>query len=165
MLIWFAAGSAVIVWAVFQSPAVDYRMVMLGSVLPLVEVPFGAGFLQTLLAPCLALGIVMAATVGRRLVRRRYLGIPIGMFLHLVLAGAWANKEVFWWPIGGGTLYADPSPVVDHGIWSVVLELIGIGLAVWAYRRFGLEDKARRDRFLRTGQLDREFVPGERRVS
>jgi hypothetical protein len=164
MLVWFAAGSAVIVWAVFQSPAIDYRMVMLGSVLPLVEVPFGAGFLQTLLAPCLALGIVMAATVGRRLVRRRYLGIPIGMFLYLVLSGAWTDTSVFWWPIGGGSLYDDPAPVVDHGAWSVVLELVGIGLAVWAYRRFGLEDRGRRGRFLRTGQLDRAFVPGERRV-
>ena len=165
MLLWFAAGSAVIVWAVFQSPAIDYRMVMLGSVLPLLEVPFGAGFLHTLLAPVLALGVVMAATVGRRLVRRRYLGIPIGMFLYLVLSGAWANTGVFWWPLGGGTLYDDPSPVVDHGAWSIALELAGIGLAVWAYRRFGLEDRRRRERFLRTGQLDRAFVPGERRVS
>jgi hypothetical protein len=165
MFVWFAAGSAVIVWAVFQSPAIDYRMVMLGSVLPLVEVPFGAGFLQTLLAPCLALAVVMSATVGRRLVRRRLLGIPIGMFLHLVLVGAWMNTDVFWWPIGGGTLYDESSPVVAHGAWSVVLELAGIGLAVWAYRRFGLEDRARRDLFLRTGHLDRAFVPGERRVS
>jgi hypothetical protein len=165
MFVWFAAGSAVIVWAVFQSPAIDYRMVALGAVLPLVEAPFGAGFLETLLAPVAALALVMGATVGRRLVRRRLLGIPIGMFLHLVLVGAWTDTRVFWWPLGGGSLYSTSAPVVAHGGWSVVLEVVGIALAVWAYRRFGLDDRGRRGRFLRTGHLDRAFVPGERRVS
>jgi hypothetical protein len=164
MFLWFAAGSAVIVWAVFQSPAVDYRMVALGAVLPLAEAPFGAGFFETLLAPVAALALVMGATVGRRLVRRRLLGIPIGMFLHLVLAGAWTDTGIFWWPLGGGALYRESAPVVAHGWWSVLLELVGIWLAVWTYRRFGLDDRARRDRFVRTGHLDRAFVPGERRV-
>jgi hypothetical protein len=164
MFVWFAAGSIVVVWAVFQSPAVDYRMVALGSVLGVVEAPFGAGFLQTLAAPCLVLAAVMGATVGRRLVRRRWLGVPIGMFLHLVLGGAWANSAVFWWPVRGWSLYDDRSMIVSRGLWSVVLEAIGIGLAVWAYRRFGLDDRSRRDLFVRTGHLERAVVPGRRRV-
>lgn len=158
MLVWFAAGSVAIVWAVFQSPAIDYRMVILGSLLGVAEVPFGAGILETLLAPCVVLGLVMAATVGRRLVRRRLLGVPIGMFLHQVLNGAWANTAVFWWPFGGGTLYRDRAAIVARGGWSVLLEVAGIGLAVWCWRRFGLDDTARRSRFVRSGHLDRAFV-------
>ena len=34
MFLWFAGGSFVLVWLVFRSPAVDFRLVMLGAVLP-----------------------------------------------------------------------------------------------------------------------------------
>ncbi|MBS1837602.1 MAG: hypothetical protein JST64_07880, partial [Actinobacteria bacterium] len=49
MLIWFASLSVVVTWAVFQSPQIDYRMVALGSVIPVAEVPFGAGPLHSML--------------------------------------------------------------------------------------------------------------------
>jgi len=158
MLVWFAAGSVAVVWAVFQSPAIDYRMVMVGSVLGVVEAPFGAGLLEALVVPCAALGLVMGATVGRRLLRRRLLGVPIGMFLHQVLNGAWADTGLFWWPLGGGSLYEGRSMIVARGLWSVVLEALGVALAVWCWRQFGLADGQRRARFGRTGHLDRAFV-------
>jgi hypothetical protein len=41
MFLWFAGVSLVFVWAVFKSPALDYRLVMLGAVLPLGEVALG----------------------------------------------------------------------------------------------------------------------------
>lgn len=156
MLLWYAAGAVAIVWAVFQSPAVDYRMVALGSVLGVVDRPLGTGLLHTLAAPVVALGVVMAATVGRRLVRRRWLGVPIGMFLFVVLSGSWADTEVFWWPVGGWRL--PEAPGVPGWRLALVLEAVGVGLAVWLYRRFGLEDPDRRERFVRTGQLDRGFM-------
>ena len=158
MLIWFAAGSAVIVWAVFQSPAIDFRTVMLGAVLPLVETPWADGPLHTLAAPTLLLLAVMAATVGRRIVRRRWLGVPIGMFLHLVLNGSWTRSELFWWPFSGFGFDDNEPLVLARGLWSVVLEVVGIGLAAWAWGRFGLDDGDRRRRFVTTGQLDRAFV-------
>ena len=34
MLLWFAGGAALIVWVVFKDPSIDYRLVMLGAVLP-----------------------------------------------------------------------------------------------------------------------------------
>ena len=37
MFVWFAAASFLIVVMVFDSPAVDYRMVMLGGVVPVLE--------------------------------------------------------------------------------------------------------------------------------
>lgn len=160
MFLWFAAGSAAIVWLVFQSPAIDYRMVMLGSVLAVIETPFGPGPLQTLAVSVLILAAVMLSTIGRRLVRRRWLGIPIGTFLHLVLDGSWSNTRVFWWPAKGWSFPDTSAPVIERGMWSIVLELLGVLIAVWLWGRFGLNDAQRRRRFVRTGQLDRQFVGG-----
>jgi len=158
VLIWFAAGAVAIVWGVFQSPSIDFRMVMLGAVLPLVETPWQDGPLHTLAAPTLVLVGVMAATVGRRLVRRRWLGVPIGMFLHLVLDGSWTRSELFWWPFSGWRFPGNTSLVLARGWWSVVLDVAGVAIAAWLWERFGLSDPERRRRFLRTGQLDRQFV-------
>lgn len=102
MFFWYLGLSWVAVWSVFRSPALDYRLVMAGAVLPVGELPVGTGPLHTLLAPVVALLVVMLATQGKRLVRRRWLGLPIGMFVHLVLDGAVARPELFWWPLGGG---------------------------------------------------------------
>lgn len=164
MLIWFATSSVVLTWAVFQSPQIDYRMVALGSVLPVVEVPFGAGPLHSLLAPTIVLGVVMLATVRRRLVRRRWLGLPIGMYMHLVLDGAFTMTATFWWPFLGWSFSPGSAPEVSRGAWSAVLEVVGILVGLWAWRRFGLGDAGRRSRFLRTGQLDRAVMGPTRRV-
>ena len=158
MLIWFAVMSIVITWAVFQSPALDYRLVALGSVLPVIEVPFGAGPLHTLVAPTVVLGVVMLVTRGRRLRRRQWLGIPIGMYLHLVLDLAWTRSETFWWPFLGVDVGPGRAFELDRGPWTLVMELVAVLVGVWAYRRFGLDDPTRRRRFLRTGQLDRSVM-------
>lgn len=160
MLLWFAGASIVIVWAVFQSPAIDYRLVMLGSVLPVGEVLAGRALvLHTLAASVAALGLVMLATRERRLVRRRWIGLPIGLMLHLVLDGVWARSETFWWPFFGWGFPADSVPEAGlAGVWKVLLEVAGIAALVWAYRRFGLADPERRDRFIRSGQFDRDLA-------
>ena len=160
MFFWFLGVGALLVVAVFQSPALDYRMVMLGSVVPLLDaVTGGPWLLHTLLAPVAVLVVVMLSTRNRRLVRRRWLGLPIGMFIHLVLDGAWANTDVFWWPFFGTSFSAlvgdDQLPEVARGALSVLMELVGVGALVYGWRRYGLEDRAARDRFLRTGQLPR----------
>lgn len=161
MLIWFAVMSVACTFAVFQSPAIDYRMVALGSLLPLIEVPFGAGALHSLLGPTALLGVVMVATQRRRLVRRRWLGLPIGMYLHVVLDAAWTRTEVFWWPLFGLGYSADGSFELGRGPWSLLMEAVGVLVGLWLYRRFGLADPARRERFVRTGQLDRAVMgPG-----
>ena len=78
------------------------RFVALGGVLPLVETVSGRPLvLHTLLGSVGLMVLVMAATVGRRVLRRRLLGIPIGSFIFLVAAGAWTRTELFWWPVAG----------------------------------------------------------------
>lgn len=158
MLIWFVVMSIVLTWAVFQSPAIDYRMVALGALIPVAEVPFGAGPLHSLALPTLVLVVVMLATRGRRLVRRRWLGLPIGMYLHLVLDLSWTRAEIFWWPAVGLDPAWGRAFELSRGAASLVMELVAIGVGVWAWRRFGLDDPERRDRFVRTGQLDRDAV-------
>lgn len=155
MLIWFAAGAVAATFVVFRSPALDYRLVALGAVLPVVEVPFGPGPLHSLAAPCVVLLAVMLATRGRRLLRRQWLGLPIGMFWHLALDFAWNAPETFWWPSMGLSFAGGDAPEVARGPWSLLLEVVGIGLAAWLFGRFGLDDAGRRSRFLRTGQVDR----------
>ncbi len=161
MLIWFAAGAVVITFVVFRSPMIDYRLVALGAIIPVAEVPFGVGPLHALVTPTLVLIVVMVATNRRRLVRRRWLGLPIGMYLHLVLDALANASQTFWWPFLGWSFGASEAPEMQRGWWSLVLELIGIAMAVWAYRRFGLDDSDRRHRFWRTGQLDRSVTGAE----
>lgn len=154
MVLWFVGGSILLVLLVFQSPAIDYRMVAVGAVLPVVELVFGGPrLLHTLLGSVLALVVVMAATRHRRLLRRRLLGIPIGLFLHLVLDGVWTRASLFWWPFLG-TEWEGQLPEVSRGAWTIALELIGVAMCGYLWRACDLSDPRRRERFIRTGQLD-----------
>ena len=99
--------------------------------------------LHTLLASVMVLAIVMLATQRRRLVRRRWLGLPIGMFMHLVLDGAWTNTDVFWWPAFGTSFGNDRLPELDRGALSLVMELIGIVALLYAWNRYELRDPTR----------------------
>jgi hypothetical protein len=157
MILWFAGVSFVFVWWVFRSPALDYRLVMLGAVLPVGEFFLGGPrVLHALLAPVALLGILMLATQKRRLVRRRWIGIPIGMMMHLVLDGIWARPEVFWWPFFGLGFGTEGLPELGHPIAVTLLfEFVGLGCLVWAWRAFDFSNPQIRERFLRTGQLSR----------
>jgi hypothetical protein len=156
MILWPAFGSMFAVWNVFQSPGLDFRLIAVGAVLPLLlDAPFGEqAYAHTLLSAVLVLVLTMLCTTGRgnRLRRRRALGLPIGWFSGLVLSGAWAHKEVFWWPAFGWTLPS--APLVPPWPLLLVLELLGAAAALWVWTRFGLADAARRQRFWRSGRLD-----------
>ena len=88
MFFWFAACGVVLVALVFGSSGVDYRIVALGSVLPLAENPTGSPWvLHTLVGSVVLLTAVMALTAGRgrRLAAaaldrpaHRHLGVPGG---------------------------------------------------------------------------------------
>jgi hypothetical protein len=153
VLIWFAATSVVLVAVVVRSGAIDHRMVMVGSLLPWLEAPFGPGPLHSVVGAVVLLTLVMVTTRRRRLVRRRLLGICFGLFCHLILDGSFTSTEVFWWPLGGFAL-GDQVPELSHLGLSLVLEVLGVGVAVWAWRAFGLVDPAVRARFVADGRLD-----------
>ena len=155
MFLWFVVLSVVIVAVVFRSPAIDHRTVIVGSLLPLVEAALGGPrLLHSVVGAVGLLGLVMVATRGRRLLRRRLLGVPIGMMCHLVLDGAFTRTDVFWWPVAGLDFAAGQIPEIDHLVLSVVLEVVAVGVGIWAWRMFGLEDPAKRERFRTQGRLD-----------
>ena len=161
MLLWYAGLAFLLVWLVFRSPAVDYRLVVLGAVLPIVPGLLGwPGWFHGLLLPSVVLVLVLLVARGRRLRQRALLGIPIGMYLFLVLDFAWTETDAFWWPFLGTDVpdltWPDrPVPVL------VVQEVIGLLVLVWCWVRFGLTDPERRRRFWRDGQLDRALLAGE----
>ena len=160
MILWFAGGSLVLVWSIFRDPAVDYRLVVVGAVLPdAVDGVFGgASVLHSLLFSVVLLAAVMLATRQQRVARRRFLAVPIGTFLHLVLDAMWTRTHAFWWPFLGGSLHG-PLPAFDHGVVVLVVEeALGAAALVWWWLRFDLRDPERRARFLRTGRLPRDVV-------
>jgi hypothetical protein len=160
VLLWFVGPSILIVWSVFRSPAADYRVVAVGSVLPLVELPFGEPrLLHSLVGAAVVMVAVMLGARGRRLVQRRLLGLPIGMLLHLALDGAWADTDAFWWPAFGVSWSTSELPEVGRGAFNILLELLGGVACWWGYRRFRLAEPERRTLFAQTGRVGRDIVP------
>ena len=158
MAIWFVATAVLTVFFVFDSPALDHRFVAAGAVTPLLETLTGRPWiLHTLLGSVVLITLVMVATVGRRLLRRRLLGLPIGTFLFLVFSGTWSHTGLFWWPIAGfDEIGAGTPPELDRPLVVIVLlELAGISMLVWFWRRYGMGAPANRHRLMSTGRLPR----------
>jgi hypothetical protein len=160
VLLWFVGPSILLVWAVFRSPAADYRMVAAGALLPLVELPIGEPrVLHSLTGAALLLASVMLVARGHRVVQRRLLGLPIGMLMHLVLDGAWADTHGFWWPFLGLEWSTSELPELGRGAFGIVLELLGAAACWWGWRRFRLDEPTRRKLFVTTGRVGRDIVP------
>ena len=160
MFLWFAACGVAAVALVFGSGGVDYRIVALGSVLPLAENVSGSPWVLHTLAGSVALLVtVMALTAGRgrRLRRRRWIGLPIGTLVFLVASGAWSRTALFWWPAAGsGGVGHGVPPEFDRPLAVLIaFELAGIAALAWTAGRFGLSDPGRRRAFLTTGRLTR----------
>ena len=163
MALWFAGLAFVGVWAVFRDTALDYRLVMVGALVPdAVDVFAGGPWVpHTLLFSVALLLVVMAVTRGRRQLRRRLLALPIGTFLHLVLDGMWTRTAVFWWPGFGGDLPGGGLPSLQRPVGLLVAqEVAGAVALLWAWHRFRLGEAERRHQFLRTGRLGRDLGPG-----
>ena len=156
MFFWYIATAVFAVGWVFRDPRFDYRLLIVGSVLPLIDGLFGgARALYSVVTAIAVLVAVMLATIGRRSLRKVLLGLPIGMILHLVFSAAWDDTDVFWWPLTGWSIDGDPPlPVVAHGWWSVALEVVGMVGCIALWRHNGLSSAERRREFLHTGQLD-----------
>ncbi len=139
---------------VFRDPGFDNRLLLVGSVLPIVEIVFGgARALHSINVSIVLLAVVMLATSRGSARRRTVLGLPIGLFLHLVFDAAWNDTDTFWWPFTGFGFSDDGSPILDRGIISVVLEVLGVAGAIVLWRMNQLGDAERRRAFVRDGQL------------
>lgn len=155
MFFWFVGTAVVAVWFVFRDPAFDYRLLIVGAVLPgpVDAVLGGARVMHSLVVSVGLLAVLMAVTAGRKPIRKMLLGLPVGTLLHLVFDAAWTDTTVFWWPLAGFGFDGAPHPVAHRGWWNVPLEMAGLLLCWWIVRRSGLRDAQRRAWFRRTGQL------------
>lgn len=155
MFFWFVATAIFGVGFVFRDPRFDYRLLVVGSVLPLVDGAFGgARVLHAVTVSIALLVVVMLATSGRRPIRKVMLGLPIGMFMHLVFDAAWTDTDVFWWPFTGLGFSDAGLPAAGRGFVGVVLEVLGVVGCAWLWRNNGLGSVERRRRLLADGRLD-----------
>lgn len=156
---WFIGTAVISVGFVFRDPAFDYRLLVVGSVLPIGDGLFGGvRALHSITVSVLLLATIMAATRRGGPLRRLLLGLPIGMFLHLVFGGAWTDTDVFWWPFTGLPFADAALPIVPRGALSLLLEAVGLAICWWLVRANSLQTAANRRRFMHDGHL--AYVPG-----
>jgi hypothetical protein len=155
VLLWFVGVGVLLVWVVFQSPALDVRMVAVGLLLPWLDALTGGPFvLHTLAGSVGLLAAVMLATRTSRVARRQWLGLPIGTFLHLTLDAAWGRTALFWWPFGGEGAFDGRLPELERGlVAALVMEVAGLVALWWAWQAFGLDDPDRREELRTSGRL------------
>ena len=155
MFFWYVGFSVFLVATIFRSVGIDYRLVALGALLPLLlDLPFGyRAYGHTLLFAVALLVVVMLGTIGRpRLLRRQLLCLPIGVFAGLVLSGAFLHDVSFLWPFEGNDFPHEA--LLPPFALVVLMEAAGLALLGWSVNRFGLSDPRRRRALLREGRLD-----------
>jgi hypothetical protein len=156
---WYIGPSIVGVHEIFRSSGLDYRLIALGALAPLlVDLPAGRmGPGHSIVVAVGLLALVMLGTIGRPLLlRRRLVCLPIGWFCGLVLSGAFLHDTVFLWPLLG-TDTGDVALVPPLTL-LVLAEAAGLAVCAWSVGRFGLDRAERRAAFLRDGRLH-EAVP------
>jgi len=161
VLIWFIALSFAATVAIFRDPAIDHRLVMAAAVLPaMLDLAVGGvPFLHTVACPVLVLGAVMLGTRGHRTLRRRLLAVPIGLFWNLVLDGMWTSTQLFAWPVFGLRFPDEQLPLLGRPLaLRLVMEVVGLVVGLVCMRRFRLLEPVHRERFVRSGRLDRDLV-------
>ncbi|MEE2767649.1 MAG: metal-dependent hydrolase [Actinomycetota bacterium] len=155
MFIWFIALSVSSVALIFRSSTLDFRIVVLGCLLPLIEGAFGGRWvLHTLMCNAILLLGVMALAQGRRLAQRRWLGLPIGTLSHLMLDGTWTDTSVFWWPFAGvEALGVEAVSEFERLPAGLLLEAAGLVVGLWAWSKFRLSDPVVRRALVMDGRL------------
>lgn len=171
MLFWHLGLTVAIIFFTLGRRSIDYRVVMLGGILPdLIDKPIGTLlfrqefqngriFGHTLLfALILVLGI---QTFLRGRTARRWFVLPIGCLVHLGLDGMWNDPITLFWPLFG----TDFPTTISPDYWLEIFlrpfqepvyalqESFGLLLLVYFAFAFGLNRKGRLVDFLRTGTL------------
>jgi hypothetical protein len=166
MLLWHLGVIAAIVYATLGRRRIDYRVVLLGALLPdLIDVPVGRWLLrdrygaQHLWGHTLLLVVVLSLVVMLFLrgdAARRWFVLPMAALIHLGLDAMWSHPVAFYWPLFG------QFPREAIGPWwhsllrpaTVVKELVGLGLLAYLFVGHDLQDRSHRREFLRTGKLE-----------
>lgn len=144
MILWHVGMTLLAVRYVFRDPTMDLRWVVAGSLLPdLIDKPIGSiafhGTFGThrlaahaIVFPVVGLFAAIAATRRGSAIRKGLIGLVIGVLFHLVLDGAWADPEAFWWPFLG----IEFPEVADSAFWPLVRRMLSDPW-VWAGEAVG----------------------------
>ena len=125
MLFWFIGTSVASVWSVFRDPKFAYRWVIAGALVPVFSVVTVVGFLVA----------VMLLTIGKKAVRKNFLALTIGLFMHLVFDGAFLSTKMFWWPLASLSLDGYAIPLIERGFLNIPFEIVGVGLILWTKKQ------------------------------
>ncbi|MEC7810214.1 MAG: hypothetical protein VX476_05425 [Actinomycetota bacterium] len=155
MFLWFGVTSIVGTALIFRSPFLDYRLVAIGALLPVLETTLGFKWLlHTLIFSVGVLILVMLLGKGKRRLQRKFLPVPIGLLAHLVLDTTWTEKEIFWWPFTGSEKFGNEVSRLEFSFSTgLILEFLAIIIAVWGWKKFEMKNSANRSAFKRHGHL------------
>jgi len=169
MLLWHLGIAALIVYVSLGRRRIDYRMILIGAVLPdFVDALLGLFFFEGDTGRWIAhsvftaIGITVLIIVVFRGDRRQSLfGIGVGWLLHLVADGMWQAPETFLWPAFGWAFADSPSEPYTWGLFLDPLahlatwggELIGLAILAWFWVAFRLGEDDRFRLFLSDGYL------------
>jgi len=162
----------VMVWWGFKKVAevVDYRLVLLGSMLPdIIDKPLGGLILKEVLGNgriyshtliFLLFLFMVGMFLWSKYDRPGMLVLAGGSFFHYILDGMWLYPETFFWPVFGWSfpkgdpeswmqlwitnLLADPLVYVPEIIGGIILMYLGVEL----FRRKKVKC------FIKTGEID-----------
>lgn len=171
MLFWHLGGTVLIARYVFKDAAMDLRWLALGALLPdLVDKPIGSVLFagtfdshrlwgHTLLFPVVLLAVAMVAFRRGTTARKNALAVVLGVFIHLLLDGAWLRHEGFLWPLFG----LDFPRMANHQLGDLVRsmitnpmviagEVLGLAYLVLLWRRH-LREPGGVGRFMRRGRI------------
>ena len=169
MILWHMGLAVLIVYVTLGRRRIDYRYVLLGSILPdiadgilglfLFHGPSGRWVAHSLPAVIVVTVAIIIGTSGEQ--RLALFGIGVGWLLHLVADGMWLAPLTFFWPAFG--LRFSPAPAEPYSLdlfgdplahlstWSG--ELLGAGILAWFFAAFELSDGDRWRRFIKDGHL------------
>lgn len=171
MFLWHVGMTVLIARYVFRDPAMDLRWVVLGSVLPdLIDKPIAAILFHetfhthrvyghALVFPVALMVAGLLLTRRGSTARKAAFGVVIGVFVHLVLDGAWTSPEGFLWPFFGWSFPpvagSDLPTLLRHMLtdpWVWAGEAAGAAYLVYLWRRY-LSSKGALAAALRTGRV------------
>lgn len=179
MLFWHLGITAAIIFATIGRRRVDYRVVLLGAILPdLIDKPLGRILFEEEFQSSRIFGHTLLFSFGMLLVvmltmrgatARRWFILPIACLIHLGLDAMWNHPITLFWPVFGDF---PPEPVEGYW-WEVLLrpfrhpleglkELAGLVALIYLYLGTGLSDRAIRRTFFKTGEIPARSPADER---
>ncbi len=155
MLFYLVGLSTLLTFFIFRSVGIDYRYVAIGSLLPvLIDVLIGrplAGH-AFIFPVVLLVGIMLVTIPASRLLRRKLLCIPIGVFWTLILQGTFMFNYLWFWPFSSEDQNYLMSLFPSFGFW-ILRDIVGM-ISIYILFSIGeLYKKEKLDVFLKTGRI------------